>query len=129
MAAATAAVDALGPAEELEGIVPYVNHRSSQLKGRSIAVNPAQGAWQAAAKLALRAELLLAAVVDKHKFAPYVMSGAAGLLLGTVSYAEIAAAAVRVAVLLAQQQPCRGMCHTRHALRSMCAAHCLNGLF
>jgi hypothetical protein len=84
VSAATAAVDTFSPAEELEGIVPYANHRASQLKGRSIAVNPAQGAWQAAAKLALRAELLLAAAVDKHKLAPYVMAGAAGLLLGSV---------------------------------------------
>jgi hypothetical protein len=82
---AAAADAALSTADPLDGIVPYNNHRSSQLKGRSLPSNPLQGLWEAAAKTALRAELTLAAAVDKQKFAPYIMAGLAGLLVGAVS--------------------------------------------
>jgi hypothetical protein len=82
---AAAADAALSTANPLDGIVPYNNHRSSQLKGRSLPSNPLKGLWEAAAKTALRAELILAAAVDKQKFAPYIMAGLAGLLVGAVS--------------------------------------------
>jgi hypothetical protein len=72
-------------ANPLDGIVPYNNHKSSKLKGRSLPSNPLQGLWEAAAKTALRAELTLAALVDRHVFAPFIMAGLAGLLVGAVS--------------------------------------------
>ena len=85
--AVAAAADAatFSTSQQLDGIVPYISSRAPQLKGRGLAANPLQDLWQAAAKSALRAELLLAAVVDKHKIAPYIMSALAGVLLGTVS--------------------------------------------
>lgn len=85
--AAAAAADAatFSTSQQLDAIVPYISSRAPQLKGRGLAANPLQDLWQAAAKSALRAELLLAAVVDKHKITPYIMSALAGVLLGTVS--------------------------------------------
>jgi hypothetical protein len=82
---AAAAAAALSTANPLDGIVPYNNHKSSKLKGRSLPSNPLQGLWEAAAKTALRAELTLAALVDRHVFAPFIMAGLAGLLVGAVS--------------------------------------------
>jgi hypothetical protein len=83
--AAAADAAAYSTTQQLDGIVPYISSRAPQLKGRALAANPLQDLWQAASKAALRAELLLAALVDKHKFAPYFMSALAGVLLGTVS--------------------------------------------
>ena len=70
--------------QQLDGIVPYINSRSPRLKGRQLPPNPAQWLWQQAAKTALRGELLLAAVVDKHRAAPYVMAVLAGAMTGLV---------------------------------------------
>lgn len=65
--------------------MPYVNQRAPKLQGRTLASDPAQGLWQAATHVALRAELLLAALFDKNRLAPYFMSGLAGALTGMVS--------------------------------------------
>jgi hypothetical protein len=65
--------------------VPYLNKNAAQLRGRHLPSDPIQGAWEVAAKAALRGELLLATAVDKHKYAPYVMAGLAGVLVGSVS--------------------------------------------
>lgn len=65
--------------------MPYLNRNAAQLRSRHLPSDPIQGAWETAAKLALRGELLLAAAVDKRKYAPYVMAGLAGVLVGSVS--------------------------------------------
>lgn len=86
MSAAAAAADAAQP---LDGIVPYINRNSPQLRGRNLAKNPIQGLWEAAAKIALRGELLLTAAVDKQRYAPYVMAALAGLSVGAVSWRSL----------------------------------------
>lgn len=86
LSTAAAAADAAYTAQSLDGIVPYINRKAPQLRSRHLASNPLQGLWEAAAKIALRGELLLTAAVDKQRFAPYIMAALAGLLVGAVSY-------------------------------------------